>query len=171
MKVIKRILKTKVLLLGLLMMMFAANAQNRSYITNHKTIAIILSQSYGIPAQLILAVAAVESSCGKGPAAKVLNNHFGIEGKNEYVNRYGHKSRYKQYANELSSYIDFCKLMTRKRFYKKLKGNNDCAAWVKAMSKAHYSEVPEEWERKIFTMLSVVKAQSRKETSPLLAIK
>jgi len=147
------------LIIGLLALMCTANAQNSAYISNHLFIATILSQSYGIPAPLILAVASVESSGGNGPAAKVLNNHFGIEGKNQIVNKNGHKSRYKQYANEIASYIDFCKLMTRKRFYSQLKNNANPLAWVKAMSRAHYSESPEEWEQKVMSVIGNVKTQ------------
>jgi flagellum-specific peptidoglycan hydrolase FlgJ len=157
MLLLKRILFRKLLVLVLLGVMFSANAQNKTYIANHKIIATLLGESYGIPAPLILAVAAIESSGGKGPAAKVLNNHFGIEGENDYVNKKGHSSRYKQYANEWASYLDFCQLLTRKRFYNKLKGNTNTKAWVHAMSLAHYSEVPEEWENKVLSVLATIR--------------
>ncbi len=168
--VIKRILKRKLLLLGLLVMILSANAQNSTYISNHKAIAIILSHTYGIPAPLILAVATIESSGGVGPAAKVLNNHFGIEGENNFVTKSGFKSRYKQYPNVYASYLDFCELLTRKRFYHKLKNNMNCTAWVKAMAAAHYSEIPEEWEHKILGMIAGIKSQAKKEPLQLLAI-
>jgi len=150
----KRLLKRKLLVLGLMSLVFFANAQNKTYIFNHKLIAEILSQQYGIPAPVILAVAAVESSGGNGPAAKVLNNHFGIEGHNHYINKHGHKSRYKEYSNEIASYIDFCQLISRKRFYHRLKGNENCKAWVKAISHTGYSEQPEQWEQKVLGVLA-----------------
>jgi Bax protein len=150
----KRLLKRKLLVLGLMGLVFFANAQNKTYIFNHKLIAEILSQQYGIPAPVILAVAAVESSGGKGPAAKVLNNHFGIEGHNHFVNKRGHTSRYKEYDNEIASYIDFCKLISRKRFYHRLKGSENCKAWVTAISHAGYSEQPEQWEQKVMGVLA-----------------
>ncbi len=154
MTLINRILKRKILLLALLAVMCSASAQNKSYITDHKIIATLLSEHYGIPASVILAVAAVESSGGAGPVAKVLNNHFGIVGKNNIVNHLGHKSRYKQYENEYASYIDFCDMISRKRFYGRLKNNNNPQLWIKAMSHAGYSEVPEEWEQKIMSVLT-----------------
>jgi Bax protein len=166
MTVVKKVLRRSLLIIGCVALMFSANAQNKAYIASHRVIATILSRAYSVPASVILAVAAVESSGGNGPAAKVLNNHFGIEGKNEIVNRFGHKSRYKQYSNEIASYIDFCKLMTRKRFYHKLKNNTNPLAWVKAMSKAHYSEVPEEWESKVLSVLSSADMQ----LPPILAL-
>ncbi len=153
MRSFNNISKTAVLALVLLLSAYSGSAQNRRYIANHKLLATILSEAYGIPASVILAVASIESSGGVGPAAKVLNNHFGIVGKNNIVNRYGHQSRYKQYDNVYESYIDFCEVISRKRFYKKLKDNDDPAAWVKAISNAGYSEEPEQWERKVFGVL------------------
>lgn len=158
-------LKRNLLVLGLMAMSLIANAQNKSYINNHRVLATILGETYGIPAPLILAVAAIESSGGRGPAARVLNNHFGIEGKNSFSSKKGFKSRYKEYANEWASYLDFCQLLTRKRFYQKLKGNDNAALWVKAMKNAHYSEVPEEWEQKILSVLVKIKMPA----VPLLA--
>lgn len=170
MLLINRLLKRNILLLVLLAAVFTAGAQNKTYITNHKVMATLLGERYGIPAPLILSVAAIESSGGKGPAARVLNNHFGIVGKNEYVNKYGHSSRYKQYPNALASYLDFCRLLTRKKFYQKLKNNMDCVAWVKAMSDAHYSESPEEWEQKVFHVLAKFKEFSYLKTSEGVAV-
>jgi uncharacterized FlgJ-related protein len=146
-------IKRKVLVLALLGMIFSANAQNSKYITNHKMLATVLSGHYGIPASVILAIATVESSGGAGPAAKVLNNHFGMEGKNDFVNKNGHSSRYKQYSSDIASYIDFCKVISRKRFYPKLKNNDNPTAWVKAISRCGYSEQPEQWEQKVFSVL------------------
>ena len=42
-------------------------------------------------------------------------------------------------------------------------------AWIKALKNAHYSEVPEEWEQKVFSALSMVKREAKNEPSPLLA--
>ncbi len=157
MRMINRILRRKLLILVLLAGIFSASAQNRKYITNHKIIATLLSEHYGIPASVILAVAAVESSGGAGPVAKVLNNHFGIVGNNNFVNQRGHKSRYKQYDNVYESYIDFCNMISRKRFYARLKNNENPQLWIKAMSNSGYSEKPEEWEEKINSVLRVNK--------------
>ena len=153
MKALHQILKKTMLIVALVVSAYSSQAQNRGYIADHKIFALLLSERYGIPASVILAVAAVESSGGVGPAAKVLNNHFGIVGKNNYVNSRGHKSRYKQYDNEYASYIDFCDMISRKKFYRRLKNNDNPSLWIKAMSNAGYSELPEEWEQKIFSVL------------------
>jgi len=152
-----RIYKTILLVLMMSVSGFCASAQNKSYISNHKVMAAVLSQTYDIPAAVILSIAAVESSGGTAPTARVLNNHFGIVGKNSFVNRKGHKSRYKQYSNEVASYVDFCQLIAHKRFYKRLKGNTDCNAWIKAISHCGYSEQPGQWEQKVFGVLSSFK--------------
>ncbi len=166
----RSLLKRNLLLVGFLALMFTASAQNRSYIANHKAIAALLSKKYGIPSAVILAVAAVESSGGTCAVARVLNNHFGMAGKNEFVNKKGHKSRYKQYANEFASYLDFCKVISRKHYYKHLRDKEDCLAWVKAMSHSGYSEVPEEWENKVLGVLHTIKPSVHKlQSSPALA--
>jgi Bax protein len=153
MLVVKRLIKRKLLILGLLAVMFSANAQSTSYITNHKVMATVLGEGFGIPASVILAIAYVESGAGRGATAKVLNNHFGIVGDNDFVTDAGRKSRYKQYGNELASYFDFCMLVSRKRFYTRLKDNDDSKAWIKALSRAGYSEDPANWERQILTTI------------------
>jgi Bax protein len=150
-------IKIKLLVLVLLVSVLSVQAQNKGYINDHKVMAKVLAKRYGIPAPVILAVAAVESSGGMGPAARVLHNHFGIEGDNDFVNKRGHSSRYKEYPNVLASYVDFCKLITRKHFYHRLKGKEDAKAWIMAMSRAGYSEVPEEWAKKVLGVLATIK--------------
>lgn len=149
----------RLVLAGLLALMlhYPAAAQNGKYIANHRILASALSMHYGIPASVILAVATIESSGGSSPVARVLKNHFGMVGDNNLVNRQGHKSRYKQYDNEIMSYIDFCKMVTRRRYYAKLRATTDPMPWIKAMSRSGYSEVPEEWEQKVISILQEYK--------------
>lgn len=154
---IKKLIKRKVLLFGMMGIMFSANAQNSAYVSSHKLIANLLSEQYGIPASVILAIAIVESGAGNGATARVLNNHFGIVGHNEVLEGTGHKSRYKEYSNTIASYMDFCKMLTRKKFYSKLKDNEDPIAWINAISHTGYSEDPKLWEKRI---LGAIKANS-----------
>ncbi len=128
-------------------------AQSKEYIESHKLLATILSETYSIPTSIILAVAIVESSAGDGFVAKKLNNHFGIVGKNAVKYKNGHKTKYKQYANEIESYIDFCELVANKSFYSKLKNKKEVKLWVKAISKTGYSELPLVWEKRILTTI------------------
>ncbi len=128
---------------------YAQKPNAQAYIKDHKVLAGILAETYGIPYSVILAVAIVESSAGTSDIAKVLNNHFGIVGKNEFENSRGNKSRYRQYDNEIASYIDFCIYISNKKFYHKLKGKTDTKLWIRAISHCGYSEAPEAWVQKI----------------------
>lgn len=156
MRVTNWILKRKVLILAILVLGFGVNAQNASYIIRHKTISTELSEQYGIPSSVIMAVALVESSAGEGKAAKRLNNHFGMVGKN-HMAKTGYHSRYKQYDDAQSSFIDFCRVISNKDFYARLRDNTDPKEWVKEISKAGYSEKPIVWEKRILNTISANK--------------
>ena len=109
-----------------------------------------LSEEYGIPAAVILGVAILESGSGTSRNAKLLNNHFGILGKNKLKNV---KTRYKQYESVYDSYKDFCKLLKKKKYYKNLKGNMNHILWVDAISKSGYSEVPDIWKQRVLSTI------------------
>lgn len=134
----------------LLLLTFAIQASGQSkYIKKFRPVADSLSIEYGIPSAVILGVALVESSSGSSKTCKLLNNHFGIMGKNRLMKTKKIKTRYKQYPNAMASYIDFCKVISRKKFYPKLKGNTNVSAWLEAISKTGYSEKPEVWKKRI----------------------
>lgn len=119
------------------------------YVTKYRPLADSLSEAYGIPTSIILGVAILESGSGTSRNSKLLNNHFGIVGKNNLLKTKNIKSRYKQYPDVSSSYVDFCKLIAKKKFYKKLKDNGDYKLWTDAISKAGYSEIPDYWKKKV----------------------
>ena len=119
------------------------------YIKQYKPIADSLSDIYGVPTSVMLGIAIIESGAGKSRNCKLLNNHFGVKGKNNLMKTKGIKSGYKQYPSGRASYIAFCQLMTRKKFYSKLKGKKDHKLWLEAISKAGYSMAPDEWKRNI----------------------
>lgn len=108
-----------------------------------------LSYEYSIPASVILGVAIVESSSGSGRAVKLLNNHFGITGKNNVHKTHKIRTMYKQYPSAASSYRDFCLLVVNRKFYPKLQKNKDYKAWLTAISKTGYSARPAEWVQRI----------------------
>ena len=136
-------------LLVILLLSFQPGHAQSKYVKLYKPIADSLSKIYGVPSSVMLGVAIIESGAGKSRNCKLLNNHFGIKGKNNLIKTHGIKSSYKQYKDGRSSYVAFCKLMTKKKFYAKLKGTNDHIAWLEAISKAGYSTVPDEWKRNI----------------------
>ena len=128
-------------------------AAQQKYIGKYRHLADSLSQNYGIPTCIILGVALLESGSGTSRNCKLLNNHFGIVGKNNLMKTKGIKTRYKQYPSAHASYVDFCKVVARKKFYKELKDNKDYKLWVDAMSAAGYSEVPDQWKAKVIATI------------------
>jgi len=137
------------LLTVFLLFTFNSAVAQSKYIKQYKPIADSLSDIYGIPTSVMLGIAIIESGAGTSRNCKLLNNHFGIKGKNNLLKTKGIRSAYKQYPDGRSSYIAFSQLMTRKKFYTKLKGKKDHKLWLDAISKAGYSTIPDEWKRNI----------------------
>lgn len=124
-----------------------------SYIQKFKPLADSLAQVYAIPSTVILGVASLESGYGTSFNARRLHNHFGIEGKNDLLKTKGVKNRYKQYTSDTLCYIDFCKLVSRKKYYPTLKGDSDYKKWIDAMSRSGYSEVPAIWKQRVVKII------------------
>ena len=143
----------KLLLTFLLLILVQVLPAQSGYIKKYKPLADSLAKEYKIPVAVILGVAIVESGAGTSRNSKLLNNHFGIVGKNDLMKTNGIKSRYKHFKDVTASYVAFCKLVKKRKYYDKLKGNKDYNLWLDAMSKAGYSEVPEEWKKKIATCI------------------
>jgi len=129
------------------------SAQNK-YIDKYKPIADSLSGVYGIPSSVILGIAILESGNGQSRNSKLLHNHFGIVGANKLKQTHGIKSSYKQYSNSIGSFVHFCKLISNKYFYNKLKGTNEAANWIDAISKSGYSSHPKTWKARILNTIA-----------------
>jgi Bax protein len=151
---------TKLLVVFSLLFMWQAGLAQSKYIKKFRSMADSLSTEYGVPASVILGVAIMESGSGTSRNCKLLNNHFGIVGKNNLLKTKGVKTRYKQYPDALASYVDFCKLMKKKKFYKRLKDNMDHRLWADAISKAGYSEIPEIWKQRLLDIIRKNKLSS-----------
>lgn len=123
------------------------------FISTFRPLADSLSVAYGVPASVILGVSLLESGSGTSRNARLLKNYFGIVGRNNLLKTHGIRSRYKQYASDIESFVDFCRLMTRKKFYTRLKGNSSAQEWVKAISASGYSEVPAVWQQRVLTTI------------------
>ena len=123
-----------------------------TYVRKFVPVADSLSAIYKVPAALFLGVAVIESGSGKSRNAKMLNNHFGIIGKNS-LHKKGKKSRYKQYLNATDSYVDFAHHLTKRKFYNRLKGKMNYVLWVDAMSKDNYSEMPKIWKQRVLSTI------------------
>jgi flagellum-specific peptidoglycan hydrolase FlgJ len=133
----------------LLLSLAQAGFSQSKYIKKYRPLADSLSLEFGIPAAVLLGVAILESSSGTSRNCKLLHNHFGIVGKNKLLKEKGIRTRYKQYKKDEDSYEDFCKLVKKKKYYKKLKGTTDPKPWIEAISKSAYSEVPATWKKRV----------------------
>ena len=125
----------------------AASAQVKQYIAKYKPIVAQLSEEYGIPVSVVTAISIIESGAGKSRNCRLLNNHFGITGKNNLKKTKGIKSKFKQYDTAEDSFRDFYRMIAKKKYYKKLKGNVNYKPWHDAMAKAGYSTQPETWKK------------------------
>lgn len=138
------------LLILLLLIQQSGFSQKPSFREKYQPLADSLGAVYKIPSAVILGVAIIESGNGTSRNSRLLRNFFGIKGKNNLLKTKGIRSSYKQYKSDTASFVDFCKLVERKKFYPPLAGNPDYKTWILALSKTGYSEVPETW-RKLIT--------------------
>ncbi len=146
----------KILLPLLFIFFFTSNVNAgvvRDYINKYHNLVEQLSDEYGIPTSVITAISIVESGAGQTKNGRLLNNHFGIVGKNNLLKTNGIKTMFKQYPNAEASFKDFCGMVSRKKYYAKLKGNKSSLLWINAMAKAGYSTQPEVWKKLILNAI------------------
>lgn len=141
------------LLLCLFSLVLGSAFAQSKFVKKFSPLADSLSDEYGIPACVILGVSILESGSGTSRNSKLLNNYFGIVGKNKLDPAKGQKSRYKQYPNATASFIDFCHLVKKRKYYKNLKDNMNYVLWVDAISKHGYSEIPEIWKERVIAAI------------------
>jgi Bax protein len=153
MRMAKVIPDLRLLMLVLLSVIFNSSFAQTKFVKRFRPLADSLSTEYGIPASVILGISILESSSGTSRNCKLLNNYFGIVGKNKLLKTKGIKTRYKQYHNATASFIDFCHIIKKKKFYKILKGNMNYKLWVDAISKKGYSEIPDIWKERVLTTI------------------
>jgi len=126
----------------------AAKDPVKKYISHYKPLVEKLSAEYGIPVSVITAISIVESGAGKSKNCKLLNNHFGMVGRNS-LRKKGIKTRFKEYEDAEASFKDFCEMVKRKKFYKKLQGNVNYMPWLDAIARSGYSTQPASWKKMI----------------------
>jgi Bax protein len=141
------------LLLLLLQVCGPLAAQKISFREKYQPLVDSLSTAFKIPSSVILGVAIIESGSGTSRNSKLLKNFFGIKGRNTLLKTKGIRSSYKQYTTDTASFVDFCNLVAKKRFYPTLAGNPDYRIWIDALSKTGYSEVPATWRSLILNAI------------------
>jgi len=133
----------RLLMIFVLFFSLKISAQN-SYINQYKSLATELSQEFGIPTTVILSIAYMETGGGTSSACKVLNNHFGMTGKNDI-----NSSRFKSFNDSKASYRAFCEWVSKRKFYGRLKGSQNHNDWFVAIASSGYSTKPAEWKQKL----------------------
>ena len=140
----------RLLMIFILFFSLKISAQN-SYISQYKAFATELSQEFGIPTVVILSIAYMETSGGTSSACKVLNNHFGMTGKNDI-----NSSRFKSFADSKASYRAFCEWVSKRKFYEKLKNSQNHNEWFVAIASSGYSTKPAEWKQKLNVVMKKI---------------
>ena len=113
-------------------------------------IATPLSVEYGIPVAIILGVSILESGSGTSKNCRQLNNYFGVTGRNSLKKRH---SAYKQYNTPEDSFRDFCSIISRKKYYPKLKNNTGYTKWLAAMNHASYAGAKGIWISRVTNII------------------
>ena len=146
-------IKYLVLFLALFSVLSNLEGQSKKYVAKYKPLCDSLSAQFGIPSQVILGIAIVESGYGKSKVCRLLNNHFGIVGKNNLRQTHNIKSRYRYYLNDTASFIHFCKLVASRKYYQKLKGSTNIHKWLVTISRSGYCKYPKRWTNAIMVLL------------------
>ena len=116
------------------------------YIHKFLPISQELSKKWGIPVSIILGVSIHESGAGTSINCRELNNYFGVKGKNYLKKRH---SNYKHYANAEASFNDFCRIVSTRKYYHRLKGSINYDLWLHTMNQHYYAEAKGIWVQKI----------------------
>ena len=147
-------MKKQYLILFLVCFLFCgrANSQNK-FFNEYRPLADSLAGVYHMPASVILAVAYQESGGGTSVVGRRLNNHFGLKGRVAGGDTVSVKSSYKYFAKPADSYVYFCNLVARKKFYPSLKGNKDYKKWVVSISNTGYAANAKVWSRHIIGVI------------------
>lgn len=120
------------------------------YIDQFLPLAKELSLEFGIPVSIILGVSILESGSGTSRNCRQLNNYFGVTGRNKLKKRH---SDYKQYPTAENSFRDFCEILSRKKYYPRLKNNMEYGKWLTAMNHASYAGAKGVWISRISSII------------------
>ena len=62
-------------------------------------------------------------------------------------------SKFKSFESSKESFRAFCEMISRKKYYQKMKGNLDYSEWLDAIASAGYAGKPTDWKQKINTVI------------------
>jgi len=126
-----------------------------AYFMRYRALADSLSAVYKIPSCVILSVAYIESGGGTSKVAQKLNNHFGIVGKNN-PSVSGLKSKYRHFGSIKDSYIGFCELISRKKFYSGMLSSNDEQLWLQKIAATGYAANATRWSNGVYRIVQTL---------------
>ena len=109
-KTIKNMKYVKYAIITIFLILFNFNIQSQpplTFLEKYNDTALALSKEHNIPASIILGVSMLESGNGTSKLSRNKHNFFGIK-KGKY---------YRGYENDQESFKDFCKLVSKKKYY------------------------------------------------------
>lgn len=121
----------------------------KQYIEKFAPVAIVMMHRYEIPASVILGIAFLESGYGNSKNSELLNNHFGLVGKNNLRKIGKYRSAYKQFDNDTLSYDYFCRTIVSKKYYKRIKGKMNYKIWLSKIHRHNYARAKHTWLKHI----------------------
>jgi flagellum-specific peptidoglycan hydrolase FlgJ len=110
------------------------------YVDKFDSLALEVSNMYGIPASLVLGIALQESAAGNSKLCRTKHNHFGVKGRvKSSKTKSGYITTYRKFESDEEAYLFFGQMVSSKKYYAQLKGNMDYMKWLKAMKAARYA--------------------------------
>ena len=161
-------MKLKIMLLiVMLLITFSVKAQVKTsqnpnqFIEKYDSISLILMEEYNIPRSIILGISMHESGYGTSKLSINKHNYFGIK-KGNY---------YREYNNDLESFYDFCKLLSKKEYYNYLINNNiiDYKIWINEIRKKGYSE-DTNWSIKVLHYINKYKLYDKDDNCKVIQL-
>lgn len=122
----------------------ATKNTSKTFIEKYDSLAIVLSEEYKIPSSVILSISMLESGNGNSSLSVKKHNYFGIK-KGNY---------YRSYKNDEESFRDFCKIISKKKYYVYLINNNikDYNIWIYKIHNGGYSET-KTWPNRVINII------------------
>lgn len=152
-------MKKNLLFIFLLFGLSNKSFSQSNYFVKYRPLVDSLSNAYKIPSSVILAVAYLESGGGTSVVGRRLNNHFGLKGRVPGGDTVNVKSSYKYFPTATDSYIYFCELVARKKFYPSLKGSKDYKKWVVSIANTGYAASATVWSKHVLGIIEKYKLE------------
>ena len=122
--------------LAILSLIFALTTQS-AYVQKYSHLAKISSQKHGIPFEIIMAQAILESGNGTSKLAKTKNNHFGIKKRGKYA----------AFGSVAECFEAHGKIFAGTRYKKCRECKDDVNCWAYELGKSGYAVAPDYSEK------------------------